>query len=306
MSRWERFFSERVDARPLALCRLIIGAAAFLRGLAVAHLLDRFLAEGVVRARPYDWLPEITPAIAAAYVALLLITSALFAAGYRTRVSGSLLTVLLACHLIADQNLYFNHVYMLSLLVFLLTVADSGADLSADWLRGGRSAAAVLKWPLVLIQAQISIVYFYTGIAKVNDRLLSGTVLRDGLALPAALHGVLSFEALAWATVVLELALTFGLWIPRIRAPIACLGIMFHVLIPLTMHMYAGLIVFSMIITAPYLLFFPASLSHVLVNFASRFLPSRLRSLPREGGLPRAEFGHDAGDHRSSRYTAEG
>ena len=288
MSRVERFFSERVDARPVALCRLIVGAAAFLRGLATAHLLNRLLAEGVVRGRPFDWLPEITPAIAAGFVALLLITSALFAAGYRTPVSGALLSVLLGYHLIADQNLYSNHVYLLLLLVFLLTVADSGADFSADWLRGGRSAASVLRWPLVLMQAQISIVYFYTAISKVNDRFLSGAVLSEVVLLPDALHGVVPFEALAWATVALELALAFGLWMPRVRAPIACMGIVFHVLIPLMMRMGAGLIVFSMIIVAPYLLFFPASLSHVLVNFASRFLPSRLRSLPLEGGLPRA------------------
>lgn len=121
-----------------------------------------------------------------------------------------------------------------------------------------------------------------------NERFLSGAVLSKVVVLPDALHGAVPFEALAWATVALELALGFGLWIPQVRAPIVCLGIIFHVMIPLMINMHAGLIVFSMIITAPYLLFFPPSLSHVLVNFGSRFLPSRLRSLLLEGGLPRA------------------
>ena len=35
------FFTSRVDARPLAVARIVIGGAAFLRALVSYHLFDR-------------------------------------------------------------------------------------------------------------------------------------------------------------------------------------------------------------------------------------------------------------------------
>jgi HTTM domain len=271
-------FTERIDARPLAVCRIIVGCAALLRGGVTADLLIRLFGEGVVRGRDFDWLPELTPLGGVFFVVLWMAVSFLFTIGFRTRISGASLAALSFYYLFADQNLWANHMYYLFLLVFLLTLGDCGADLSVDWRRRGRPAATVLRWPALLIQIQVSLIYFYAAVNKVNPAFLSGEFLLRDMYVPQAWKNPAVFEALSWATVAFEFMLALALWIPRLKWPFAIAGTLFHVAIPLTNHLYGGLIVFSMIMIAPYLLFLPARLS--------RSLADGLLRLAARAGLP--------------------
>ena len=261
----------RTDPRPLALCRIILGAAAFLRGLVSYHLLDRLLRPETVSARWFEWLPPITRDWMLPYVGAWLVAAALFTLGYRTRWAGGALTALIAYHLAADQSLFWNHIYFLGVMVFLLTVADSDACYSVKWLRAGRPKTFARQWGVTLIKLQISLVYFYAACAKLNPTFLSGEVIERSLAyLPGALAFPGFYLFTTWATIALEFFLPFALWRRSLRMWAIAGGLALHGLIPVLIGLYGGLVVFSTSIVSTYLLFLDEREYETLESFLRR------------------------------------
>ena len=184
------------------------------------------------------------------------IAAVCFTLGLRTRWAGAALLAVLASWPALDQQLYSNNLYLLCLWVLLLTIADSGRTLGLD----ARGAWPIPAWPAFLIKVQLSIVYGFTALAKVNAEFLSGAVYRTGafyFPVPAAwlTPGVLSLVAAA--TVLVEGFLAVGLWVPRLRLTAFVVGVGLHAGILLTMNRrpLTGLTIFAVISLAPYLLF---------------------------------------------------
>jgi hypothetical protein len=166
LGRFGEFLEGRTDARPLAVARLIIGGAAFLRGLVSYHLFDLVLTPGVIRARAFEWIPDMTRGAMPWYIGVWLFVSAAFALGYRTRLNGSILVALIVYHLAADLNFFWSHVYFLGCLISLLTAANAGADLSFDWIGRGGGRKTVPRWGVVLLKLHVSIVYLVAALVK--------------------------------------------------------------------------------------------------------------------------------------------
>jgi hypothetical protein len=99
-------------------------------------------------------------------------------------------------------------------------------------------------------------------VAKLNPAYLSGAMLFDVLgepgllALPAAWVTPGRLAPLAWASILLELVLAGGLWLPRWRRPVAAAGVAFHLFIVLTLTPAVELLVFAIESVAVYRLFF--------------------------------------------------
>ena len=189
-------------------------------------MLPAFLGQGrFVKVPVYDWVPQLSPEQVVWFAACWISTVLFFLLGLFARTSGMLLTLLAGYLILANQNLYSHHLHQLFLLCLLLTIADSGATLSLDWLRTGRRERLVYLWPqaLIMIMIQISLVYGFAGLQKINAVFLSGGVLREVLRLPVALiHPAIS-QGLAGLTVAIELFISVGLWSSRLR-PWACLS----------------------------------------------------------------------------------
>ncbi len=253
MNAFSNFLSKTTDARPLAVARIVIGGAAFLRGMVSYHLFDRVLTPGVVRAPFFDWVPDMTRTAMPWYTAVWLLVAGAFALGYRTRLSGMILVGLIAYHLAAGGSFFWSHIYFLGCLILLLTVADAGADLSFDHAaRGGRT---VPLWGVVLLKLHISIVYGVAALAKLNPEFLSGAVLERGLLRPEFLKTPEFLVALAWGTIAYECGMAIALWVKPMRPWAIGTGLLFHASIPLLMGLTGGLVVFSTSITATYVLF---------------------------------------------------
>ena len=256
LEEFRRFLEARVTARPLAVCRILVGLATFLRGLVSHHLIDRLLRPEAIPARANEWLPELTRDWMTGYIAVWLVAAAMLTVGYRTRLAGGALTILIAYHLAADQNLFWNHIYFLWLLVILLTVSDSGADWSVDWHLRGRPAATAALWPIVLLKLQVTLVYLFAAIMKLNAEFLSGEVIEQSLRLlPDALRQPWLYVAVAWGAVAAEIIIGFGLWSARLRPLAVATGLLLHGLIPILIGLYGGLVVFSLSILGTYPLF---------------------------------------------------
>lgn len=97
--------------------------------------------------------------------------------------------------------------------------------------------------------------YFYSAVAKLNDTYLNGQVLLDRLALPAFARSPAATQMLAIGSVGMEFFLCFALWHRKLRPYALAVGIALHSLVPVTMGLYAGLLVFSVLVFAVYALF---------------------------------------------------
>jgi hypothetical protein len=172
----------------------------------------------------------------------------------------------MAYTLFFDQQLYSNHLYLATLVVLLLTIADSGARFSLDARRmGGRDL--IVEWPILLLKIQISIVYFYAGLLKINPQYLSGTMIAGFwpfsqlAALPGAWPPAIVLPLIAWASILLEFFLAAALWVPRLRWLALVAGVGFHMAIIWTGGAHPGVpdipfAIFAMVTVAPYALFF--------------------------------------------------
>jgi hypothetical protein len=78
-----------------------------------------------------------------------------------------------------DQAVYLNHLYLVCLLCFLMIFVPASAGWSVDaWLWPRNRKDQVPAWTLWMLRAQIGLVYFFAGLAKVNSDWLSGMPTR--------------------------------------------------------------------------------------------------------------------------------
>lgn len=82
-----------------------------------------------------------------------------------------------------DQTQHLNHFYLVSLISFLLIFVPAHRAFSLDaWRKPKLHSLMVPAWSLWLLRAQIGLVYFYGGIAKMGPDWLAGKPMRTWLA----------------------------------------------------------------------------------------------------------------------------
>ncbi|MHA7173107.1 hypothetical protein [Arthrobacter monumenti] len=110
-----------------------------------------------------------------------------------------------------------------------------------------------LTWPDMLIMTQISVVYFFTAIAKINPVFLSGEMLRSAMwiPLPDFAHVPLSVGA-----VVMGLFLAFALWSRKLVKGAIVGGVVLHMSIVVTLDLPLVLFAFALLTLGTYPLFY--------------------------------------------------
>lgn len=250
-------FTRRINARQVGFVRIVIGVAAALAAVEGFEALRDLAGLQVLKAAE-PWWPQLHRGSALIYGTVWTLAALAFTAGFLTRTAGYVLTLLIGYHILRDQNLYLNHLYLLTLLILLITVADSGRALSIDALLG-RAASTVDYWPVWLIKVQITIVYVFSAVNKLtHPTFMDGQVLFNKFHLGPIESVPALAPALAVLVVAIEIFIAIGLWIPALRGAAFVAGLIFHIVIWLTAGWslyFMGLFVFSIIMLAPYLFF---------------------------------------------------
>lgn len=269
---WLRERLERtVSPRALGVLRITVGMTALLKALELAPVLARFDDSATLRVPYLDGQLAIVDIGSGPLLAAWVVAASLFTVGAWTVAAGAALTIVVGGLVLADQQLYSNHLYLLVLLVGLLTVARAGSALSVDERRG-RGQPRVPGWPVDLLRVQISIVYGFAALAKLNAVYLSGTVVavylrRDGpLAIPAEWRTFEPMAVLSLLAIMAEAFLAVALWLPRWRRAAFVVGLGLHLTIAIWFDPPVELFIFGLIILPTYLLFLDAEpRSHALV-----------------------------------------
>ena len=99
-----------------------------------------------------------------------------------------------------EQTRYLNHFYFVCCLSFILMFLPAHRAFSLDaWRRPQMRVDTAPAWTLWLLRAQVGIVYFYGGIAKIDTDWLAGWPLRMWLADSRDLFLIGPYLATPWA-----------------------------------------------------------------------------------------------------------
>lgn len=252
------WLTEEIDPRPLGLARIAVGLAASIRVFVAAPVLFSLTRSDIVQIPYAEWTPTPTVPLVVAILCLWLISAILFTIGWHVAFSGTVLALSIVSVLALDQQAYSNHLYLMVWLTVLLTLARAGAGLAVS---GG--GAKVLRWPVILLMVQLSIVYGFSGLSKINDAFLSGGVLAGTLGggvlpFPEVLITPRFLSILAFLVIVVEVAIALLIWSARYRPWIFLLGVGLHTSIVLFMAATGELTVFSIQMLGLYPLFLTA------------------------------------------------
>lgn len=221
----------RVDGRPVALARMLLAFALAVCILESAAVL-RGIAEGKLRYPVSPIVPAPTTAAVQIYLVVGVVAAVCLLLGLFAGASAAAGSVLLASALLWDQQTYSSHHFLVVLLLAYLAFARSGRRWGVAALRNPERTS-VPWWPQLLMMTQVSALYLFAGVSKINPLFLSGEPLQAwmwmNLPLPV-------FQALAIATITTEVFLAVALWIPRLRliAIVAGLGLHVSIVVGLT------------------------------------------------------------------------
>lgn len=239
------------DSRPVAWARILIGVATVLlaienHGLLMAAATDRI----AIPLLPFA--PPVTEAMAITIAAVGVICGLALIGGLFSRAAAAGASLASLAALLTEQQAYSSHQLLAAVLCGYLAFCDPGARFSIDSWRRGYSRLQVPRLPVILILTQISVVYFFTAMSKINSVYLAGDIISSSFILP--LPETLS-AILAGCSIAFEFFMAFGLWWRRTTSVAVVLGFGFHFVIAATLHDPFPLWAFGLMMVSTYPLF---------------------------------------------------
>lgn len=186
----------------------------------------------------FDWVRPLPGQWMTVHFAVLGLLAVLVMIGLRYRVATVLFFIGFAYVFLLESAHYLNHFYLVLLYALLMIFVPAHRSFSLDSSRRSdaysRTAPA---WSLWVLRFQMGIVYFFGGVAKINEDWLGGDSLRLWLAARTdfpVIGGLFDQEWLvllfAWGSMLLDLfAFPLLLW-SRTRALTFAALVLFHLM----------------------------------------------------------------------------
>ncbi|MCX2744780.1 HTTM domain-containing protein [Mangrovivirga sp. M17] len=225
----------------------------------------------------FYWIEEpSSPLMLYSLYSLLLLSAVGITLGLFYRFSAVAFFILFTYFELLDATYYLNHYYFISLMAFLMIWFPANRYLSMDtFIWPGIKTDQISRWPIVVIQLQLGIVYFMAGVAKLNyDWLVNAMPLK--IWLPAksnlpVLGEFLKYTSAAylfsWFGAIYDLFVPFALSYKRTRLFAYFAVIVFHVTTAALFQI--GMFPYIMIMLT--LIFFPAKYHDKIIFLGRRF-----------------------------------
>jgi hypothetical protein len=186
-SAWAAYLTRPVDGASLAAFRILFGL--LLAWEAVRYFEHGWIARYYIQPTfffTYPFFDFLAPWPGQGmylHFVVLGVLAVFIALGLCYRLCAVLFWLAFTYVFLLDKANYLNHFYLISLLSFLLIFvpAQRVASLDRRWFFP-RAPTLVPFWSVLILRAQIFIVYFYAGLAKLNADWLRGEPMRAWLA----------------------------------------------------------------------------------------------------------------------------
>ena len=174
-----------------------------------------------------------------------------------------------------DKTYYLNHYYLVSILTFYLIFLPANRAFSLDcYFNPLLKSNLCSKWHITLIKCQLSIVYFYAGLAKINtDWLIKAqplyTWLPGKFSIPIIgkfTHLKITALLFSWVGCIYDLTIWLFLWIKKTRKYAFYAVIVFHVM---TGILFPRIGMFPMIMIAATTIFLPLNFHNKCLELLS-------------------------------------
>ncbi len=181
-----------------------------------------------------------------------------------------------------DKTFYLNHYYLVTLILFWLIWVPANRAYSMDCLLFPRiKSNTCSNWHILIFKIQLSIVYFFAGIAKINgDWLLKAQPLATWLPgryqiplLGSLMKYKLTAYLFSWAGCFYDTSIWFFLWLKRTRNIAYLLVIIFHVL---TGILFPSIGMFPYIMIGSTIIFFSSEFHSKLLNLIGAKIPEKI------------------------------
>lgn len=241
MNKLTNILFKPVSIAPLVTFRILFGAATFISTLRFLLLgwVDLHFVNTQVQFKYFGfyWV-DVLPANAMYFIhGLMLLASLGIMLGAYYRLAATVFFLCFTyCELI-DITYYLNHYYFVSVVGFLMIWVPANSWFSVDAKRNSSiKNNLVPAWCVYIFKAQLLLVYFFAGIAKINyDWLIDAMPLR--LWLPAnnnlpMVGWLFNYPATAyifsWAGMLFDVFVGLFLLIPKTRLWAWLIVVFFH------------------------------------------------------------------------------
>ena len=176
---------EPVDVASLVFFRVSFGLIMLWEVFRYWPRIERKYINPTIHFKYYglSWI-EVLPGDGMYYLFIFMgVLASLITLGLFYRLASTLFFFSITYVFLLDMAYYLNHMYLVCLLSFLLIFIPCHRSFSLDALRHPKTRSQfVPAWSIWLLRAQLGIVHFYAGVAKLNLDWLQGEPMRMWLA----------------------------------------------------------------------------------------------------------------------------
>ena len=282
------YFNKHTDAKPLSVFRVFFGCMMFIS-------MVRFWSNGWIDKlyiKPtfffsYSGFEWVKPLGTFTYIIFLIcaIASLLVAIGYKYRLAIIVFFLSFTYIELMDKTTYLNHYYFVSILSFLMIFLPSNSSYSVDSYLQKKSFKYTPKWCVDSIKLLLFIVYFYSGLAKINkDWLFEAQPLKIWLTtgsydFPLIGSNLMQQEwfhyFMSWGGMFYDLLIPFLLISTRTRVFGFLLVIFFHLFTVLLFPI--GMFPYIMIMSS--LIFFSSKTHKKILDFILKPFIDKIKSI---------------------------
>jgi vitamin K-dependent gamma-carboxylase len=241
-TRLQKRAFEPVDIASLVFFRIAFGLLMILEvgryfvhhWIATQWLEPRFL----FKYYGFEWIRPWPGIGLYIHWAALGVFALLIAIGFLYRISAAFFFVSYTYFFLLDEARYVNHTYLICLFSFLLIFVPANRAFSVDaLLRPRLHSESVPAWGLWLLRAQMGMVYFFAGVAKIAPDWLRGEPMRTRMAKSTDFPILGRFFREEWAvygasygSLLLDLCIFPLLLWRRTRVAAFCMAVAFHLI----------------------------------------------------------------------------
>jgi hypothetical protein len=210
--RWREFLLEKVDGSSLALFRILFGLLMLIEVL--RYFANGWISQYYIQPHYlFGFVPGIHPWPGNGmywHFGVLGICAVLIAVGLWFRWAAWVFCLGFTYVFLLDKAQYLNHFYLICLMSGLLALSPAAQTGSLDARRKPPASPWIPRWPLLLLQLFVALVFFFGGIAKLNGDWLRGEPQRMWLIANSSSSGFRAILAEEW---VVQLVTWGGLFV---------------------------------------------------------------------------------------------